>query len=130
MALQNSDPTVIVNGNALYITPNSLEVDDGLGEQKVLVQSAGNGVLDTVYANDVETNLGMVKFSLRNTDANQQIARQLKANLNQNVITIPSNTSNGLNRTYTQMAMTNNYKVPFSPDGVIEVEFMGQKPSI
>lgn len=130
MALQNSDPTVIVNGNALYITPNSLEVDDGLGEQKVLVQSAGNGVLDTVYANDVETNLGMVKFSLRNTDANQQIARQLKANSNQNVITIPSNTSGGINRTYTQMAMTNNYKVPFSPDGVIEVEFMGQKPSI
>lgn len=131
MFTQISDPSVLVNNVAVAIVPNSCTFDEGFGEQKVTVQSAGGGQLQQVFANDVSTNLGSVKFSLAATVANIALARSWKANQNRNVISITSSVADGtLTRTFTNAAICNNYEIPLSADGVIELEFKGDKPTI
>lgn len=131
MASQISDPSVVVNNVAVSIVPNSLEFDEGFGEQEILVQSSGNGVTEQVFSDNVETNLGMVKFSMRSTVDNIALVRAWKAARNSNAVTVTATTADGtLARTYTNAAITNNYTVTLSSDGVIEVEFKGDKPTI
>lgn len=130
MFIQISDPSVLVNNVAVAIVPNSLTFDEGLGEQNVLVQSAGGGQLQQVYANDVATNLGMVKFSLQATKANIDLARSWKSSQNRNVVTITAANADGtLTRSFTNAAICNAYEVPLSADGVIELEFKGDAPT-
>jgi len=131
MAVQISDPSIVINNVAVAIVPNSVEFDEGFGEQDVLVQSAGGGSLQQVYANNVETNLGMVKFQMRSTTQNIELVRGWKANGNRNVVVITAKTDDGtLARSYTQAAITNNYTVKLAADGVIDVEFKANKPTI
>lgn len=131
MFTQISDPSVLINNVAVAIVPNSCDFDEGFGEQDVKVQSAGGGQLQQVFANNVETNLGRVKFSLAATVANIALARQWKANQNRNVVTITAQVAEGtLTRTFTNAAICNNYAIPLSADGVIELEFKGDRPTI
>lgn len=128
---QISDASVIVNNVGVNIVPNSLSFTEGYGEQAVLVQSAGGGVLEQVYSNDVETNLAMVKFSLRSTVANIALAREWKTNANKNVIAVTATVLEGsLTRTFNNAALTGDYEVSLSADGVIEVEFKADKATI
>lgn len=131
MATQISDPSVLVNNNAVFITPNSLTFTEGFGEQEILVQSAGGGVFDQVFADDIESNYGMVKFSVRATVDNINLARQWKSNKNANAVTITATTVDGsITRTFTNCAIVNDYEVALQADGVLELEFKGNKPTI
>ena len=131
MATQISDPSVLVNNNAVFITPNSLAFTEGFGEQEILVQSAGGGVLDQVFADDIESNYGMVKFSVRATVDNIKLARQWKSNKNANAVTVTATTVDGsITRTFTNCAIVNDYEVALQADGVLELEFKGNKPTI
>jgi len=131
MFTQISDPSILINNVAVAIVPNSCEFDEGFGEQDVKVQSAGGGQLQQVFANNVETNFGRVKFALAATVANIALARQWKANQNRNVVTITAQVAEGtLTRTFTNAAICNNYAIPLSADGVIELEFKGDRPTI
>lgn len=131
MAVQISDAGVVVNNVGVNITPNSLVFDEGFGEQTVMVQSAGNGKISTVYSNDVETNVGMVKFSMRSTVANIALARQWKANGNRNAVAIIASTPDGnLTRNFSGMALVSNYEVQLSADGVMDLEFRGNRPTL
>lgn len=130
MFVQISDPSVLVNNVSVAIVPNSLVFDEGLGEQSVIVQSAGAGQTQQVFANDVSTNLGMVKFSLQATKQNIELARSWKTNQNQNVVTVTATNADGtITRSFTNAAICNNYEVPLSADGVIELEFKGDAPT-
>lgn len=130
MFVQISDPSVLVNNVSVAIVPNSLVFDEGLGEQSVIVQSAGAGQTQQVFANDVSTNLGMVKFSLQATKQNIELARSWKTNQNQNVVTVTASNADGtITRSFTNSAICNNYEVPLSADGVIELEFKGDAPT-
>jgi hypothetical protein len=132
MAVQLSDPSISINGDTINIVPNSVEFDEGFGEQELMVQSAGNGILSTVYSNNVETNIGMIKFEMRSTVDNLNFIRSIKANLNQNVVVLTGITHDGKNltRTYTEAALTNNYTGKLSSDGTIPVEMKGNAPTI
>lgn len=132
MSIQLSDPSVIINNEAVNVAPNSVEVDDGLGEQTVLAQSAGNGKVSTVYANNVETNIGEIKFSFRNTPENYNYARALKGNLNRNVVVVAGTTPDGqsVTRTMTEAAFTNKLSAKFSQDGLIDVVMNGNKTTL
>lgn len=131
MATQLSDAGVVINNVGVNITPNSLSFTDGFGEQNVLVQSAGNGKLSTVFSNDVETNLGMVKFSVRSTVQNIALVRSWKANGNRNAIAIIASVAEGtLTRNFSGMAVTNDPEIQLSADGVIDVEFKGNRPTL
>lgn len=130
MSTQISDPGVEVNDVRIAIVPNSLEFDEGMGEQEVLVESAGEGVVTQVFSENVETKLGSFKFELRPTVANIALARQWKANRNQNVVSIPCTTPDGtMNRTFTHAAIVNNYKIPPTADGTITLEWKADAPT-
>lgn len=131
MSTQISDPSVVINNEAVYIMPNTLAYTEGFGEQEVKNQSAGNGVIDQLYADNVETQIGMVKFSLASTAANINLARQWKNNKNQNAIAVTATVSEGtLTRNFTQMALVNDFEVALQTDGVLELEFKGRRPTI
>lgn len=131
MFTQISDPGVQVNNVAVGIVPNTLEFTEGFGEQNVKVQSAGGGILQQVFENNVETNIGMVKFSLFATIDNIEQARQWKANGNLNVVTVTA-VADGktFTRTFTNAAIVNDYSAQLQADGVIELEFKADRPSI
>lgn len=128
MPTQISDPSIVVNNLPVAVVPNSVAYTEGFGEQDILVQSAGNGVIEQVFSDNVETNLSMVKFSLRSTVANIALARQWKANRNTNAVTLTATTDDGtLTRTFSNAAITNDPEVNFASDGVIEVEFKSNR---
>ena len=130
MSNQVSDPSVLINNVAVYVVPNSVVWNEGFGEQTVLVQSAGGGKLQQVFSDDVATSIGMVKFSLQATIANIALARQWKATGNRNVVELTAANPNGtLTRSFTNMAVINNYEIPASADGVIELEWNGDRPT-
>lgn len=131
MAVQISDPSVVVNNVAVAIVPNSLEFSEGLGEQEILTQSAGGGSIEQVYSDNVETALGMVKFSMRSTVANIDLVRSWKSNRNRNAVTVTATNDDGtLTRTWTNCAIVSDYTVALSSDGEIEIEFKGDKATI
>ena len=123
---QLSDATILVNNEVVIVVPNSVEFDEGLGEQKVRAGSVGGGQTEQIYARDVETNFSGVKFSLHTTPDNVKLARSWKTNSNQNVVAIAGSTSDGktMTRTFTQAALTGNYKIPIGTEADIEIEFM------
>ncbi len=131
MANQISDPSVVVNNVAVAIAPNSLEFSEGFGEQEILVQSAGGGALQQVYSDNVETSLGMVKFSMRSTVENINLVRSWKANRNRNAVTVTATNDDGtFTRTFANAAIVSDYTVALSSDGVVEIEFKSDRPTI
>ena len=130
MATQISDIGIDVNDVRISIVPNSFEGDEGLGEQDVLVQSAGGGIVTQVFSNNVETNLGAFKFDMRATVANLELIRGWKANRNQNVVAAMATTPDGnFKRTYQNAVIVNNYKIPVSADGVVSLEWKADAPT-
>ncbi len=127
--IQVTNASIVVGNDNIGITPNSAEFDEGRGEQTLRPVSVGGGKVELVYAENLETNIGMVKFSMPSTIENIALALSWKTNKNRNVVTIAGDTDDGdLTRTYTQAALTANYKVPLGTEADIEVEFMGNTP--
>ena len=124
---QLSAPTVVVNNTVVAIEPNSCAYTEGFGEQSARTASAGGGSVETVYSNDVATNLSMVKFTLASTIPNIKLAREWKANGNENVVSLSAeNTDGDFNRSVSEAGVTNDFEVALSADGVLEIEFHGK----
>lgn len=115
-----SNPTVVINNNAVPIIPNTFSFTEGFGEQELKVQSSGGGSVQTVLSNNVETNMSMVKFSIHNTAELIDLARSWKVNANKNAITV---TGEGLTRAFNNAAVTNDYEVNLGADTTIDIEF-------
>lgn len=129
MAQQLTDIAVIVNNENVGVNPNSVEFDEGRGEQIVRSVSIGEGKTEQVFANNLETNVGMVKFTMPSTAENITLALSWKTNKNRNVVALAGSTDDGdVTRTYTQAALTANYKVPVGTEADIEIEFMANAP--
>ena len=123
MALNNkrlANPQVLVNNNPIAIIPNSLTFMEGLGEQTVEPHSAGGNNVFAVYAEDVSTRIGEVKFELANTEQNIALIRDWKLRGNDNVIII-----NGeeFSRTFSNSVLSNNYEIGLGADTNISLEF-------
>lgn len=127
--IQLTDAAVVINNENVGVTPNSVEFDEGRGEQIVRPVSIGEGKTEQVYANNLETNIGAVKFSMPSTVENVALALSWKTNKNRNVVSIAGSTDDGdLTRTFTQAALVANYKIPIGTEADIEIEFMGNQP--
>lgn len=127
--IQLTDAAVLVNNEAVAVVPNSVEFDEGRGEQVVRPMSVGEGKVEQVFANNLETSMGAVKFSLPTTVENIALALSWKTNRNRNVVQIAGSTDDGdVSRTFTQAALTANYKVPIGTEADIEIEFMANQP--
>lgn len=129
MPIQLTDATVIANNEVIGIIPNSLKWTEGFGEQTQRAMSIGGGKTEQVYANNVETNIGKLMFSLPSTVQNIALARQWKANQNQNVFQVAGETVDGdVTRTFTSAAVTNDFEVPVGTEANIELEIQGNAP--
>lgn len=70
-----SDPSVELNSVGIEIIPGTLSLKTGRGDRTVRTQSAGGGAVSVVVTDNVETQKGMVKFSLSNTAYHQELIR-------------------------------------------------------
>lgn len=120
MAVQLANPRVLVNNLPVAIVPNSCSYTEGKGEQTVMVQSAGGGSVQSVYSNNVETNLSTVKFDMRATAENLETILLWKNNANANVISI---SGDGLTRSFANAVLINDYEVNLGSDSVVSLEF-------
>ncbi len=123
--IQLTDATVVVNNEAVGVVPNSVAFTEGLGEQTLRPVSVGDGKVEQVYAQNLETSMSTVKLSLHATVDNVALALAWKNNRNQNVVQIAGSTADGdMTRTFTGAALTANYEVPIGTEANIEIEFM------
>lgn len=121
MAQGFSTPTVIINNENVSINPNSLEFDEGFGEYTKRVESAGGGSVSTVSTRDISTAKSAFKFSLVNTAANIEKAREWKNNFDNNVVQITGD--DNLTRSFTSAQVSNQYTVMATADGEIALEW-------
>lgn len=70
-----SDPSVEINSVPVEILPGTLSIKPGRGDKTVRTQTAGGGAVSVVVTDNVETQKGMVKFSISNTAAHQELVR-------------------------------------------------------
>lgn len=123
MSVGKSTPGIIVDGAPVFIIPNSVEIDKGYGEVNVRSVSLGGGVTTSVHTENVENNVGMVKFKLPATDLSIALIDFWKIEMN--VHTVSAIDKRGLPLNLLFASMTNKPVIPLTADGVIEVEFKG-----
>lgn len=128
MAVVIANPTVVVNNVPLAIKPNSLEFDEGFGEQIVRAASAGGGSVVQILADDITDNFSTIGFSLDPTVENIELARVWKSQPGQNGLTVTGTAQEGartvsIRRVFNKASLTNNYKVPLGADTSIDLEF-------
>lgn len=123
MAVALANPTVIINNLSVPVVPNSVMFTEGLGTQKVRVQSSGGGAVQSVVSNDVETNLSDFKLSIYPTADNIELIRGWKVNTGLNAISCTAD--GGFSRSISNATVVNDYEVKMGADTNIEVEFKG-----
>lgn len=117
-----SNPSVQWNGNPIYIEANSLSHNLGKGERNVRSFSAGGNSVTTVVTEDASTKIGMIKFSLANDPQGAKWANQMHELICENEFQIAQD---GYQASFKEMTLLTSPEIPFSSDGVIELEFMG-----
>lgn len=117
-----ADPQIRINNETFQVVPNSIKVNLGLGEATVKAQSAGNGNVQAVYSENVESKLGKVTLSVFVTQDKISAIKILKGNNNTNYIAI---TSSGVSLIMRQASLINDPEINFSNEGEIELEFQG-----
>jgi hypothetical protein len=120
---------MIVNDEAVGVLPNTVKFNEGFGEQKMRAVSVGEGQVEQVYSEDVETAFGSVSFEIPTTIANVALARSWKANKNRNVVSVVG-TAGGetLTRTFQQAGLLGNYDVEIGSETSIALEFSANAP--
>lgn len=113
---------IIVNNVAVPIVPNTFKFTEGLGEQKMRVQTTGGGAVESVLSQDVETNLSKVTFDMLPTAANIDLIKSWKVNGNSNAISATDDPT-GFARFFGNAALLKDYEVPLGSDTKIEMEF-------
>ena len=115
---------ILVNNDIIAYEANTLSYADGFGEYQVRNAVIGGGQTEQVFAEDLSTKFGMVKFSLPSTEDSAKLIREWKNNLNNNVVELQSSTGGAqFARIFTQAAILGNPEVNLSTDGNVEVEF-------
>lgn len=121
-----TNPQVEVNGLSVDIVPNSLSYTEGGGEQTVKAQSSGGDKVSSVFFENAETKLSMLKFEVYATDVNVALARIWKFNKNDNFISVTGGSQSNTQRILQFAALTNDYEVELKNEGVISIEFHGE----
>lgn len=123
--LQLSDVTVTVNDDVILVIPNSVSFQDGLGNANVRAGSVGEGNVELIVSRDIETKIGMVKFSVPATPDDIDRIREWQDKLNTNIIGLSGSTEDGksFTRTFNQGTISEMPEINIGAEGDIEVEF-------
>jgi hypothetical protein len=122
-AVSITKPTVLVNGETIYIIPNSLIVKYGIGEKKTRPQSAGGNQVQLVVHEDITQYVSSIKFKVENTTDNINFFQSINQSLDLKVqFTDPDSGQNG---TQNSSVLINDPDFNFGFDGETELEFNG-----
>ena len=127
MARIISNARVTLNNEPLPIVPNSLMIDEGLGEQSLMSASLGGREIEDIYSEDIEDNYGCVKFSVYATRDVIERIKLAKTNANLNTVEVSASNSDGsFTRVLAKAALLTKYEIPLAKEGSFEVEFKGR----
>lgn len=121
-----STPQVSVNNIAISVCPNTVKFTEGEGEDTYKTQSSGGLGVSVVYGRNVEKAYSEISFEMEPTSANIELIKTWKLNSANNTMTITGNT---ITRSFSSVALTNNYEVNLAPDKNISLEFKADKAS-
>jgi len=119
------DPEIRINNSTVATIANSIKIIWGNGESSLIAQSVGNGAVQHVYSENVETKIAKLKFSLASTSENMDLIITLKNNRNTNYIVLNSSTSNK-SIVMKNVALTNDPEMSLSNEGQMDLEFVGK----
>ena len=127
---QLADATIMVNDSIINYVPDSIEFDEGLGEQKSLPVSEGGGRVSQIFSNDLTTNFASISWQMRTTVDNVEQVKEWKENKNRNVVNLAAEDPDGndVTRVFTQALLGGNYKIQIQSEGVMDIEFMSNAP--
>lgn len=119
-----NDPTVLWNGNAIDVMPNSVKFDDGEGETNVRSTSSGGGKRKLIISQAVEDNFGKLMLDLPNDIKSINNSRSMKRNPGTHVFEVTAKTDDGQSffRAFTSAVVTNRAEKELSSDGKISLE--------
>lgn len=124
--IQLTDAQVLVNDEVVVIESNTLAFLEGQGEQTLRAGSVGGGETEPIYANDLSTKFGCIKWQMPTTPENVALALDWKTGQNTNTVQIAGSTPEGdVTRTMTQAALLTDYEVNIGAEGTIDIEFKG-----
>ena len=118
-----SNPSVEIDDNPISIIPNSLSFKYGKGDKSVKTQSAGGNSIESILTEDAETKISMVKFKLRNTNVNLNLANTWTANVDGMTIRL---SEGDMSVSFRNMVVVTEPEVAIGADGELELEFQGQ----
>jgi len=119
-----TNPKLKFNGDSLKVASNTVDFDEGLGEQTYEAENFGD-VVEGVFSDDLSTHIPAFKISVYATVENIEKLRKIKERGNNNVAELTGRTQDGsFGRTFLQAAITNNYKVALKAGESFEIEVM------
>lgn len=124
MSTQLNDIIILVNNVQVSYTADSLSWKDGFGEYSVRNAVVGGGQTEQVFAKDLSTKFGMVKFTMPSIQDNEDNKRAWKTNDNNNVVELIGPTGSSFTKIFTQAAILEDPETNAATDGNIEVEFL------
>lgn len=119
-----TNPTIMVNGQAVSYVPNSFAHKNGYGSRNVRTETTGPGQVSQVITEDVESQKGYVKFTLNSTTENFDYYDQWLQNIDANAIEV---SAPGLNKSYSRMAILEEVEKTGGQDATFDVIFEGSK---
>ncbi len=119
-----SNPVMEIDGDVISYIPNSVVYNEGAGEMKVKVESAGGGTVEPIVTENAETKIGMVKFKVSPTSTHLGQIREWQTSSRDGGVTIDLS-KDDIQVPFTQMILINNPDVNVGVDGEIELEFEG-----
>ena len=114
------DPQIRINNETFGIVPNTIKLTTGQGESVLKPQSSGNGKVQMVYSEDIETKTAKLMVSVYATKEKIDSIIALKQNRASNYIAI---NSDELNIILKDATLTNDPEITLGNDGQAELEF-------
>ncbi len=126
-----SVPQVLINDAVFRIVPNSFVYDGGETEINVVASSLGNGQVESVHSENVETAVSSCKFDVFLDETLDGNITTWKSQIGANVIKIQQAAGAGIggsfSRTFAGMSLTSKIERNASADGVTSLEWMGDQ---
>lgn len=124
MSTELYKPAVEVNGEVVYIVPNSLKFKDGFGTRNTRVASGGGDRRETINTEDITTQFGELTFDMHTTVENINLKRQWQANFDVNEVAW---LEAGESRRMTNALIQEDPEVNSGVDGQFTVMFKGDR---
>lgn len=123
-----SNPSVIINGDKVFVIPGSLKYDAGEGEINVRAVACGNNIR-SVHSFNGETAISMVSMQVVITGDIDSKINEWKTNIGRNTISFSEDCIDGkpIVRVFPHMSVSASVERDTGSDQTTTVEFKGDR---